>query len=122
VGEELGKIAAERTAYVDQSRAGLDSTRTVWQVISGGLEMMELGDSQVAWFDGTWGEYADWVTETRGPDALEPHRIKYKPLVRAYATLKRVCRNDLSWKPASSRRNAGSGSRPTPGARARGHG
>ncbi|MFL6006127.1 MAG: energy-dependent translational throttle protein EttA [Gaiellaceae bacterium] len=41
------------------------------------------GDSQVTWFEGTWGEYADWVTETRGADALEPHRIKYKPLVRA---------------------------------------
>jgi len=41
------------------------------------------GDSQVTWFEGTWGEYAEWVTETRGADALEPHRIKYKPLVRA---------------------------------------
>ncbi len=40
------------------------------------------GDSQVTWFEGTWGEYADWVTETRGAEALEPHRIKYKPLVR----------------------------------------
>jgi ATP-binding cassette ChvD family protein len=41
------------------------------------------GDSQVTWFEGTWGEYAAWVTETRGPEALEPHRIKYKPLVRS---------------------------------------
>jgi energy-dependent translational throttle protein EttA len=41
------------------------------------------GDSQVTWFEGSWGEYADWVKETRGPEALEPHRIKYKPLVRA---------------------------------------
>jgi ATPase subunit of ABC transporter with duplicated ATPase domains len=41
------------------------------------------GDSQVTWFEGDWGEYADWVRETRGPEALEPHRIKYKPLVRA---------------------------------------
>jgi energy-dependent translational throttle protein EttA len=41
------------------------------------------GDSQVTWFEGTWQEYADWVKETRGADALEPHRIKYKPLVRA---------------------------------------
>jgi ATP-binding cassette ChvD family protein len=41
------------------------------------------GDSQTTWFEGTWGEYADWVRETRGPEALEPHRIKYKPLVRA---------------------------------------
>jgi ATP-binding cassette ChvD family protein len=41
------------------------------------------GDSQTTWFEGTWGEYAAWVVETRGPEALEPHRIKYKPLVRA---------------------------------------
>jgi len=41
------------------------------------------GDSQVTWFEGDWGEYAEWVKETRGPEALEPHRIKYKPLVRA---------------------------------------
>jgi ATPase subunit of ABC transporter with duplicated ATPase domains len=40
------------------------------------------GDSQATWFEGTWGEYAQWVTETRGPDALEPHRIRYRPLVR----------------------------------------
>jgi ATP-binding cassette ChvD family protein len=41
------------------------------------------GDSNVTWFEGTWAEYADWVRETRGPDALEPHRIKYRPLVRS---------------------------------------
>ena len=41
------------------------------------------GDSQVTWFEGGWEEYADWVKETKGADALEPHRIKYKPLVRA---------------------------------------
>jgi sulfate-transporting ATPase len=41
------------------------------------------GDSQVTWFEGDWAEYADWVRETRGPEALEPHRIKYKPLIRA---------------------------------------
>ena len=41
------------------------------------------GDGHVDWFEGTWGEYADWVKETRGAEALEPHRIKYKPLVRA---------------------------------------
>jgi energy-dependent translational throttle protein EttA len=41
------------------------------------------GNSQLTWFEGSWGEYAEWVTQTRGADALEPHRIKYKPLVRA---------------------------------------
>ena len=41
------------------------------------------GDSQVTWFEGDWAAYAEWVKETRGPEALEPHRINYKPLVRA---------------------------------------
>jgi energy-dependent translational throttle protein EttA len=42
-----------------------------------------LGDSQVDWFEGGFSEYEDWVRESRGPEALEPHRIRYKPLVRA---------------------------------------
>ncbi|HEX5798774.1 MAG TPA: energy-dependent translational throttle protein EttA [Gaiellaceae bacterium] len=41
------------------------------------------GDSQTTWFEGTYADYAEWVKETRGAEALEPHRIKYKPLVRA---------------------------------------
>jgi sulfate-transporting ATPase len=41
------------------------------------------GDSQTTWFEGSWNDYVEWVKETRGPDALEPHRIKYKPLTRA---------------------------------------
>jgi ATPase subunit of ABC transporter with duplicated ATPase domains len=40
------------------------------------------GLSETIWFEGSWGEYVEWMKETRGPDALEPHRIKYKPLVR----------------------------------------
>ena len=41
------------------------------------------GNSEAVWFEGSWGEYVDWVTETKGAEALEPHRIKYKPLVRS---------------------------------------
>jgi ATPase subunit of ABC transporter with duplicated ATPase domains len=40
------------------------------------------GDSQVTWFEGSWEEYATWAKHTHGPDALEPHRIKYKSLLR----------------------------------------
>ncbi len=39
------------------------------------------GDSQVTWFDGAYDEFEAWMKETRGPDALEPHRISYKRLV-----------------------------------------
>src|SRR5499427_4273526 len=28
------------------------------------------GNSEVSWFEGTWGEYAEWVTQTRGAEAL----------------------------------------------------
>jgi len=170
-----------KLAYVDQSRAGLDPKKTVWQEVSGGHDMIELGrreinsrqyvswfnfrggdqqkpvgqlsggernrvqlakllrsggnvllldeptndldvdtlraleealldfagcavvithdrwfldrvathilafegDSQVSWFEGGFSDYEAWVTETRGAAALEPHRIKYRPLVRS---------------------------------------
>src|SRR6201982_1599994 len=41
------------------------------------------GVSQVPGFGGAWAGDAAWVRETRGPEPLEPHRIKYKPLVRS---------------------------------------
>jgi ATP-binding cassette ChvD family protein len=41
------------------------------------------GNSETIWFEGSWGDYVEWMKETRGPEALEPHRIKYKPLVRS---------------------------------------
>jgi ATPase subunit of ABC transporter with duplicated ATPase domains len=40
------------------------------------------GDSQATWFEGAFSEYESWVRETRGAEALEPHRITYRPLVR----------------------------------------
>jgi energy-dependent translational throttle protein EttA len=40
------------------------------------------GNSETIWFEGSWADYVEWMKETRGPDALEPHRIRYKPLVR----------------------------------------
>ncbi len=41
------------------------------------------GGSQATWYEGSYAEYAGWARETRGADALEPHRITYKRLVRA---------------------------------------
>jgi energy-dependent translational throttle protein EttA len=38
------------------------------------------GDSQATWFEGGFDEYEAWVRESRGAEALEPHRIRYKPL------------------------------------------
>ncbi len=167
-------------AYVDQSRAGLDPTATVWQEISGGHERLQLGsrdvssrayvasfnfrgadqqkrvgdlsggernrlhlakllrsggnlllldeptndldvdtlraledalvafpgcavvishdrwfldrvathmlafegDSQAVWFEGAYDEYEEHRRRRLGADAAQPHRIRYKPLVR----------------------------------------
>jgi energy-dependent translational throttle protein EttA len=41
------------------------------------------GDSQVAWFEGNYADYEKDRRRRLGAEALQPHRIKYKPLVRA---------------------------------------
>ncbi len=40
------------------------------------------GDSQVRWFEGNFSEYEAWRHKEFGASADQPHRIKYKPLVR----------------------------------------
>jgi energy-dependent translational throttle protein EttA len=40
------------------------------------------GDSQVRWFEGNFTEYEAWRHKELGAGADQPHRIKYKPLVR----------------------------------------
>jgi energy-dependent translational throttle protein EttA len=40
------------------------------------------GDSQVRWFEGNFSEYEAWRHKELGVGADQPHRIKYKPLVR----------------------------------------
>jgi energy-dependent translational throttle protein EttA len=40
------------------------------------------GDSQVVWFEGNYQEYVADFQRRRGDEALQPHRIRYKPLTR----------------------------------------
>ena len=40
------------------------------------------GDSQVVWFEGNYQSYEEDRKRRLGIDADQPHRIKYKPLVR----------------------------------------
>ncbi len=40
------------------------------------------GDSQVMWFEGNYQEYVEDYRRRRGEDAVQPHRIRYKPLTR----------------------------------------
>jgi energy-dependent translational throttle protein EttA len=43
------------------------------------------GDSEVTWFPGGYSEYEEDLRARKGDDALQPHRIKYKPLTRRTA-------------------------------------
>ena len=40
------------------------------------------GDSQVRWFEGNFSEYEAFRRKQLGAEADQPHRIRYKPLVR----------------------------------------
>ncbi|MCC7194388.1 MAG: energy-dependent translational throttle protein EttA [Gemmatimonadaceae bacterium] len=40
------------------------------------------GDSEVVWYEGNFAAYIDDLKRRKGPDADQPHRIKYKKLVR----------------------------------------
>ena len=41
------------------------------------------GDSKVRWFDGNYAEYEEYRHKELGAEADRPHRIRYRPLVRA---------------------------------------
>jgi ATPase subunit of ABC transporter with duplicated ATPase domains len=41
------------------------------------------GDSEVVWFEGNYASYEDDRKRRLGADADQPHRLKFKPLVRA---------------------------------------
>jgi len=40
------------------------------------------GDSETVWFEGNFAAYIEDLKRRKGPDADQPHRIKYKKLVR----------------------------------------
>ena len=40
------------------------------------------GDSQVVWYEGSYSDYEADRRKRQGADADQPHRIRYKPLVR----------------------------------------
>ncbi len=43
------------------------------------------GDSEVTWFPGGYSEYEEDLRRRKGDEALQPHRLKYKPLTRRTA-------------------------------------
>jgi energy-dependent translational throttle protein EttA len=80
---DVDTLRALEEALVDFAGCAVVISHDRWFLDRVATHMLAFeSDSQVTWFEGSYGEYADWVRETRGPEALEPHRIRYKPLVR----------------------------------------
>lgn len=50
-----------------------------WRLVHRGFE----GDSEVVRYEGNHGAYIEDLNRRKGPDADQPHRIKYKKLVRS---------------------------------------
>ena len=40
------------------------------------------GEGRVRWFEGNWQAYEEDRLRRLGPEAAQPHRIRYKPVVR----------------------------------------
>ena len=80
---DVDTLRALEDALVDFAGCAVVISHDRWFLDRVATHMLAFeGDSQVTWFEGSFEEYAEWVKETRGPEALEPHRIRYKPLVR----------------------------------------
>ena len=58
------------------------------------------GDSEVVWFEGNYGLYIEDLRKRKGPDADQPHRIKFKPLVREWGTARFL---STGWKEPRAR-------------------
>ncbi|CAE7387181.1 ettA [Symbiodinium necroappetens] len=90
-----------KLGYVDQSRDTLKADNTIWQEVSEGADVIHVGnhdrwfldrvathilafegDSRAVWYEGNFQDYEEDKKRRLGDAAVEPHRIKYKPLTR----------------------------------------
>ena len=96
---EVGETV--KIAYVDQTHKDIDPAKTVYQVVSGGLETFRMGgrdmnaraylsricthilafegDSKVFYFEGSYSEYEENKKKRMGD--VEPHRVRYRKLM-----------------------------------------
>src|SRR6266542_6065764 len=71
-----------QVAYVDQSRAALEPAKTVWQVVSGGHDTIELGTREVnsrqyvSWFNFRGGDQQKRVGDLSGGERNCVHLAK----------------------------------------------
>ena len=80
---DVDTLRALEIALVDYSGCAVVISHDRWFLDRLATHILAFeGDSEVVWFEGNYGSYIEDLKRRKGADADQPHRIKFKPLVR----------------------------------------
>ncbi len=80
---DVDTLRALEEALVDYSGCAVVISHDRWFLDRLATHILAFeGDSEVVWFEGNYGQYIEDLKRRKGADADQPHRIKFKPLVR----------------------------------------
>ncbi len=81
---DVDTLRALEDAVVDFAGCAVVISHDRWFLDRVATHMLAFeGDSEVVWFEGTYDEYEQNRRSRLGAEADQPHRIKYKPLLRS---------------------------------------
>ena len=81
---DVDTLRALEVALLDFAGCAVVITHDRWFLDRIATHMLAFeGDSEVVWFEGNYQAYREDLRRRKGVDADQPHRIKYKKLVRA---------------------------------------
>jgi energy-dependent translational throttle protein EttA len=81
---DVDTLRALEDALVDFAGCAVVISHDRWFLDRVATHMLAFeGDSQVVWFEGTYDEYEENRRNRLGAEADQPHRLKYKPLLRS---------------------------------------
>ena len=80
---DVDTLRALEVALVDYSGCAVVISHDRWFLDRLATHILAFeGDSEVVWFEGNYAAYIEDLKRRKGADADQPHRIKFKPLVR----------------------------------------
>ncbi len=80
---DVDTLRALEEALVDYSGCAVVISHDRWFLDRLATHILAFeGDSEVVWFEGNYQSYIEDLRKRKGADADQPHRIKFKPLVR----------------------------------------
>ncbi len=80
---DVDTLRALEEALVDYSGCAVVISHDRWFLDRLATHILAFeGNSEVVWFEGNYGQYIEDLRRRKGADADQPHRIKFKPLVR----------------------------------------